>query len=114
MLEQDEQYLEDRGCLIIRTLCKYINSEQVFQILSTTISVASAQGFDVGIGEQALRLALRADDERDSPHRRRNRRDVLEAAVLLRARAAQARRAAGLQLAVALRASGSVDIPRGR
>ena len=42
MLEQDEQYLEDRGCLIIRTLCKYINSEQVFQILSTTISVASA------------------------------------------------------------------------
>lgn len=39
MLEQDEQYLEDRGCLIIRTLCKYINSEEVFSILSTSIAV---------------------------------------------------------------------------
>ena len=114
MLEQDEQYLEDRGCLIIRTLCKYINSEQVFQILSTTISVGSTLVFDLGIREQALRLALRADDERDSPHRRRNRRDVQEAPVLLRARPAQARGAAGLQLAVAMRARGSVDTPLGR
>ena len=51
MLEQDEPYLEDRGCLIIRTLCKYINSEEVFQILSSTISVDSRRGWDAGVRE---------------------------------------------------------------
>lgn len=113
MLEQDEQYFEDRGCLIIRTLCKYINSKEVFQILSTTISVDSKRCLDVGIREQALRVALRADDECHSPHSRRNRRNVQKAAVLLRALAAEARGAADLQLAVDLMARSSVDIQRG-
>lgn len=39
MLKNDEQYLEDRGCLIIRTVCKYMKTDVVFPLLAEIIGV---------------------------------------------------------------------------
>ena len=39
MLKEDEQYLEERGCLIVRTICKYMNTETVFPLLADIIQV---------------------------------------------------------------------------
>ena len=40
MLKEDEQYLEERGCLIVRTICKYMNTETVFPLLADIIQVS--------------------------------------------------------------------------
>ena len=65
MLEQDEQYLEDRGCLIIRTLCKYINSEEVFSILSTSIAESSNKRFASLFVQMMNVILLTADETAD-------------------------------------------------
>ena len=39
MLQTDDAYLEERGCLILRTLCKFMNAETVLSQLATIISV---------------------------------------------------------------------------
>lgn len=39
MLEKDDAYMEERGCLILRTLCKYMKAEVIFPLLATIIIV---------------------------------------------------------------------------
>lgn len=44
MLEKDDQYLEERGCLIVRTICKYMKTEVVFPLLAELIGVTNVRG----------------------------------------------------------------------
>ena len=39
MLQKDNQYLEERGFLIIRSLCKYMETDIIFPLLSEIIQV---------------------------------------------------------------------------
>ena len=39
MLQGDESYLEERGCLILRTLCKFMNAQTVMSQLADIIAV---------------------------------------------------------------------------
>jgi len=48
MLEKDDSYMEERGCLILRTLCKYMKAEVIFPLLATIIMVGKI-GLILGI-----------------------------------------------------------------
>lgn len=64
--------MEERGCLIIRTLCKYMQTSVVFPLLASIITVFVTNAVNrVERAECAIRLALRPSAERHSSHRRR-------------------------------------------
>lgn len=91
MLQGDESYLEERGCLILRTLCKFMNAQTVMSQLADIIAVIVGLVSHAESRRQAVRRALRADAERDPTNRRGGRRGLQDAPLLLLPRCAEDR-----------------------
>ena len=102
-MEKDEQYLEDRGCFIVRALCKYLHTEVVFPMLASIVAVGPSRGSPAELREPPLRRPPGADDERDSPHGVGSRRLLQAASLLLLAHRTEAGGAAAVRRAVGQR-----------
>ncbi|KAK8794162.1 hypothetical protein WA171_003287 [Blastocystis sp. BT1] len=65
MLEKDDSYMEERGCLILRTLCKYMKAEVIFPLLATIIMRCKNLHFSVMFIQMLNVILLTADEAQE-------------------------------------------------